>query len=197
VQARFADIWRSNGWGSAETRSGPGSTLAQTTELRTRLADTLRQLGVRTLVDVGCGELNWMSQISGQLDLYLGLDIVEEIVAELRRKYAARKNHFFNTADITCDALPKGDAILCRDVLGHLSHPLVADALANFRKNGSRYLIATTFARGKNDPVRVGGWQAIDLCAAPFKLPPPQFVIAESSKSSGKSLAVWPLESLK
>ena len=196
VQAKFAGIWRTNGWGNAETRSGPGSSLAQTAAFRTRLADTLRQLGVRTLVDVGCGELNWTSQISGQLDLYLGFDIVEEIVAELRRKFEVRKNHFFNTADVSRDVLPAGDAILCRDVLTHLSHPLVANALANFRRSSSRYLIATTFARGKNDPVRVGGWQAIDLCAAPFNLPPPLVVIPEGLKNSNKSLGVWPIESL-
>ena len=66
-------------------------------------------------------------------------------------------------------------------------------ALANFRKSGARYLVATTFARGKNDPVRVGGWQPIDLCAAPFNLPPPQLLIVEGLQNSGKSLGVWPL----
>jgi len=197
LQTRFADIWRSNGWGSAETRSGPGSTLKQTETLRTRLSDTLRQLGVRTLIDVGCGDLNWISPISGQFDLYLGFDVVEEIVAEMRQKFADRKSHFFNAADITRDVLPAADAILCRDVLTHLSHPLVADALANFRKSKSRYLIATSFKRGKNDPVRVGGWQAIDLCAPPFNLPPPLMVIGEGLQNSGKALSVWSLESLK
>ena len=197
VRARFSEIWRTNAWGSAETRSGPGSTLSQTETLRQRLAEAFGQLGICTLVDAGCGELNWMSRISERLQIYLGFEIVEEIVAELRRKYEPRKNHLFNTADVSRDVLPAADAILCRDVLTHLSHPLVTDALANFRKSGARYLIATTFARGKNDPVRVGGWQPIDLCAAPFNLPPPQLLIQEGLQNTGKSLGVWPLSGLK
>jgi hypothetical protein len=197
VQARFAEIWRTNGWGSAETRSGPGSTLAQTEALRARLRETFGQLGIRSLVDAGCGELNWMSKISERQQLYLGFEIVEEIVADLRRRFEPRKNHFFNTADVSRDVLPAADAILCRDVLTHLSHPLVADALANFRRSGARYLIATTFPRGKNDPVRVGGWQPIDLCAPPFNLPPPLRLIPEGLQNSGKSLGVWLLDSLK
>lgn len=197
VQARFTEIWRTNAWGSAETRSGSGSTLSQTETLRQRLQEAFGQLGIRTLVDAGCGELNWMSKISEPLQLYLGFEIVEEIVAELRRKFAPRKTHFFNNADVSRDVLPAADAILCRDVLTHLSHPLVADALANLKKSGARYLIATTFARGKNDPIRVGGWQPIDLCAAPFNLPPPQQLISEGLPGSSKSLGVWVLEGLK
>jgi len=92
--------------------------------------------------------------------------------------------------------LPAADAILCRDVLTHLPHAMVADALENFRKSGSRYLIATTFARGRNDPVRLGGWQAIDLCAPPFGLPPPRLLIPEGSSATGKSLGVWALDSV-
>ncbi len=197
VQAKFAEFWRSNSWGSAETRSGPGASLAQTAALRPRLAAVLRQLGIRILADAGCGDLNWTNMLTGDLQLYLGFDIVEEAVAEMRKKFADRKNHFFNIADITRDVLPAADAILCRDVLGHLPHPLVAEALGNFRKSGSRYLIATTFARGKNDPVRVGAWQAIDLCAAPFNLPAPLLRIPEGEQSTGKSLGIWALADLK
>ena len=197
VQARFADIWRTNGWGNAETRSGAGSTLAQTEALRPRLLDVFGQLGIRTLVDAGCGELNWMSKISERLQLYLGFEIVEEIVAELRRKFEPRKNHFFNTADVSRDLLPAADAILCRDVLTHLSHPLVAATLENFRKSGSRYLIATTFPKGRNDPIRVGAWAPVDLCSPPFNLPPPLLLISESLQGSSKSLGVWSKDSLK
>jgi len=197
VRERFTEIWRSNAWGSKETRSGPGSSLAQTELLRDRLEPELRELGVRTLADAGCGELNWMQRISGGLDLYLGFDVVEEVVADLRKRFEARKNHFFNTADVTRHQLPRVDAILCRDVLSHLSHPLVIEALEHFRRSGARYLISTTFPRGRNDAIRIGGWQAIDLCAAPFGLPPPDRLIAEGMQNSAKSLGIWDLGRLR
>jgi hypothetical protein len=196
AKARFTEIWRTNAWGSAETRSGPGSTLAQTEHLRARLKDALGRLDIQVLVDAGCGDLNWASKLSEGLRLYLGFDIVDEIVAGLRQKFSERKNHFFNAADVAHHVLPAADAILCRDVLTHLPHAIVADALANFRKSGSRYLIATTFSRGRNDPVRLGGWQALDLCAAPFNLPTPRLLIPEGPVVAGKSLGVWALDSV-
>lgn len=197
IAARFTEIWRSNAWGCAETRSGPGSTLAQTEVLRHRLGELFGQLGVRTLVDAGCGELNWMSRISDGLPIYLGFDVVEDLVADLRRRFETRKNHFFSAADVTQHVLPAGDAILCRDVLTHLNHPLVSDALNNFRRSGARFLIATTFPRGRNDPVRIGGWQPIDLCAEPFNLPAPRLLVPEELHNSVKSLGVWSLDALR
>lgn len=196
IKHRFTEIWRTNGWGSAETRSGPGSTLAQTETLRKGLADAFARLDIQILADAGCGDLNWVSQLSDSWRLYLGFDVVDELIAGARLKFAGRKNHFFNVADITQHVLPAADAVLCRDVLTHLPHRIVGDALLNFRKSGSRYLIATTFSRGLNDPVRLGGWQAIDLCAAPFNLPPPRLLIPEGGAPGGKSLGVWALDSI-
>ena len=191
VRERFTEIWRNNAWGSRETRSGPGSTLEQTTQVRVALAQVMSDLGIRRLVDAGCGDMNWMQQISVDLELYLGFDVVAEAVEELRRKFVSRKNHFFNTADICVDVLPRADAILCRDVLGHLSAPMVLQALSCFKRSGARYFIATTFDRGSNPPTRVGAWIPIDLCAAPFNLPPPLLRVEETAGKSGKSLGVW------
>ena len=97
---------------------------------------------------------------------------------------------------MTRHRLPPAGAILCRDVLTHLSHPLVEEALAHFRRSGSRFLISTTFPRGRNDPVRIGGWQPIDLCAPPFNPPPPKLLLPEGLQNSAKSLGIWDLKSL-
>ena len=196
VRKRFTDIWQKNAWGHPETRSGAGSSRAQTEKLRTRLQEILQGLGVRSLVDAGCGDLNWMQSLSGALDVYMGFDVVEELVADLRQRFGARKNHFFNTADVAADVLPKADAILCRDVLTHLTLPMVNLALERFRQSGSRYLIATTFPRGANDAIRTGAWQMIDLNAEPFNLPPPLILLDEGLTGLKKSLGVWPLAGL-
>lgn len=194
IAARFSEIWRSNGWACAETRSGPGATLAQTVAVRRELSRLFGELGIRTVVDAGCGELNWMGKISESLDLYLGFDVVDDLVADLRKRFEERKTHFFASADVTHHVLPRADAIVCRDVLTHLPHAMVKDALENFRKSGARFLIATTFPRGRNEQIRIGAWQAMDLCAEPFGLPPPKVLISEELKNSVKSLGVWPLQ---
>jgi hypothetical protein len=196
VVSKFSEIWRASGWGGSETRSGPGATLAQTVAVRRELEKLFGELGIHTLVDAGCGELNWMSKISDKLGLYLGFDVVDDLVADLRRRFAERKTHFFNSADVTRHVLPRADAIVCRDVLTHLPHAMVIEALQNFRKSGSRYLIATTFPRGGNDPIRIGAWQAMDLCAEPFRLPAPKLLISEELQNSQKSLGVWSVQEL-
>ena len=51
----------------------------------------------------------------------------------------------YHLADITGDALPRCDAILCRDCLVHLSFANIARAVANFARSGAAWLITTTF----------------------------------------------------
>ncbi len=190
----FGQIWQANGWGDAETRSGSGSTVAATAAIRARLAELFRSVGVRSLADAGCGDMNWMNLLSDSLELYLGLDVVDDLLQDLRTRYGRRRGHFFANLDITLDDLPRCHAILCRDVLTHLPDYAVKAALRRFKDSGSRLLIATTHPRGTNDPVELGAWQPIDLNAPPYNLPLPQVLLPEGD--SAKSLGIWQLAEL-
>ena len=79
-------------------------------------------------------------------------------------------------------------------MLTHLPAPEVTAALQLFQESGARYLIATSFARDRNDAVRVGGWQPIALSAPPYSLPPPRHVVQEGLANSTKALGVWLLK---
>ncbi len=192
----FERIWRDNGWRSEETRSGPGSTLAATAQLRPQLVELFGFLGVEVLADAGCGDFNWMNQISGGLRLYLGFDVVDEMIRGVAETYHARTNHFFAARDILIDVLPRCDAILCRDVLTHLPQFLVKEALKNFRASGSRYLIATHFPDAANAEIGLGGWAPQNLTAEPYGLPEPLIRIPEKLSGSSKCLGVWRLDGL-
>ncbi len=189
----FTHIWQSNFWGNTETRSGNGSSLIGTTALRAWLTATLQTLGIRTLADAGCGDLNWMKELTGSLRFYFAYDIVPELVNELRSRFQDRPNHFFTEADMVTTLLPECDAILCRDCLSHLTPDATLMALKRFRRSGSRLLIATTHSVGRNTWINTGAWYPIDLTAAPFNLPPPLFAFSEDGV---KSLAVWAMADL-
>jgi hypothetical protein len=191
---RHGEVFAAVNWGSAETRSGPGSTLAATEKLRAELPDLFDYLGIEILADAGCGDCHWMSRISERLRIYLGLDVVGDIVRQARERHGTKRGHFFTECDITIDAPPRADAILCRDVLTHLPELEVKAALKLFKESGARYLIATSFARDRNDPVRIGGWQPIALSAPPYGLPPPRHVLAEGLAGSSKALGIWLLK---
>ncbi|MBF0613292.1 MAG: hypothetical protein G8345_14340 [Magnetococcales bacterium] len=190
---RFTDIYLNNGWKSFDTRSGPGSSFRLTADLREEFRWLLEKLKIAILVDAGCGDMNWQAPETEHLDLFLGFDIVEEMVLNNRAVFAHRKNHFFNTADISRDILPRGDAILCRNTLTHLSNEQVVNALRLFKRSESRFLMATTFPGAANTDIEAGQWRAMDLCAPPFSLPQPQQFIQDGEANINRQLGVWRL----
>jgi hypothetical protein len=196
LRATFSQIWKSNGWGCAETRSGQGASLAQTEIIRRKLVETLDFLDARIVADAGCGECNWINTISDKFQFYFGLDVVEDLVADLHKKYGKRANHFFRTTDIVTEPLPKVDAIICRDVLTHYPAHMVREIFARIKESGSKYLFATTFFDTANSDVRIGGWFPMNLTADPYNLPPPRLVLSEELGGSTKALGLWAIADL-
>lgn len=195
--AMFTEIWRQNAWKVDETRSGRYATHAITTALRAALPGLLKDLGIETLADAGCGDMHWMAEVSRDLRFTFGFDIVPEAIEYLSARFTDRPNHFFRRADIVMDTLPACDAILCRDVLSHLPQAHGLKALQRFKDSGSTYLIATTHLGCTLNPwILVGGWHPIALTAPPFNLPPPLHVIDEKIGPWTKALGVWRLADL-
>ncbi len=184
-----------------ETLSGPGSTLAQTASLRTALPAVFAAFGITSLLDAGCGDCNWMSQLDGAPIHYTGVDIVPDLIERNRRRHGSQRRQFL-CLDFAEADLPTADAVLCRDTLVHYSLAGAAAVLRNLQRSGARYLLATTFpGRGPNPDIPLGGWRPLDMQAAPFGFPPPLQVILENCTEMGgryadKSLGVWPLQDL-
>ncbi|MBL4691845.1 MAG: hypothetical protein JKY92_00750 [Magnetovibrio sp.] len=192
----FTSIWKNNVWGNLETKSGPGSTRAKTDHIRPQLLDLFAELGIKTLVDAGCGDFNWMGDVATHLDHYRGVDIVASMIDELSQTHKGVHSLSFQQADVVKDILPKANAILVRDVLTHFSQDDVKAALEMFAKSGSTYLIATTHQGGKYQDIRTGDWFPMDLSQAPFKLLEPLNMIREGAAENPKCLGVWRLDEL-
>jgi hypothetical protein len=187
----FAHIYRRQLWGGGETVSGDGSTLAGTESLRTALPSVLRRLGVRTLLDIPCGDFNWMRKAELDLDEYVGADIVPELVAKLQREDATPKRRFV-VLDIVADSLPVTDAVICRDCLIHLSNADAAAALANIRRSGARWLLSSTYPDVTVNRDIITGWfRPLNLCRPPFNLPPPSEMIPEPLHK--RAIGIWEL----
>ncbi|MBP2477464.1 SAM-dependent methyltransferase [Crossiella equi] len=199
----FAQIYRSNMWGSDDSVSGDGSALDQTAVLREELPKLLRRFGVRSLLDIPCGDFGWLATCELELDTYLGADIVEELIAaNLAKYYRHGGNRRFYTLDLTRDPLPRTDAVLCRDCLVHLSFEQIWQALDNLRRSGSRYLLATTFLElAHNEDISTGDWRPLNLERPPFNLREPVAVLVENCTEGGgafadKALGVWEIDQL-
>lgn len=200
---RFTFIYHTNLWAGPESRSGVGSSLAATARLREELPPLLRRLGVGSLLDVPCGDFHWMARMDLGEIRYIGADIVEELVAENRRLYQDRDGRRrFVRLDLTADPLPPSGAVLCRDVLVHLSFDRIRRALEGMVRSGARFLLATTFpGLETNHDIEDGDWRPLNLERPPLDFPPPDAALVEGCGEEGgayadKTLAVWDVRRL-
>ena len=196
MEAIFQSVYESNAWGSNESPSGPGSTKDRGTDFIDELLCVLRDLRCRILLDVPCGDFNWIGPVAEAMDRYIGADIVYELVSRNRKLYSSTRLRFVRL-DLSTDRLPDADAILCRDCLVHLSFRDIGRCLENIQRSRVTYLVTTTFAdHPKNEDIQTGSWRTLNLERPPFSFPKPLRTIDERCHHSGgiyadKRLAVW------
>jgi len=202
LAARFDHIVTTNLWGAASSVSGLGSEDHATAAIREALPSLLRRLGARSLLDAPCGDAGWIRTCNLDID-YIGVDIVRSLIeANRKRADEGELAGRFITADITSDALPRADLVLCRDCLVHLSFQNIHRAVARFRASGAQFLLATTFPEWEsNEDCEDGDWRALNFERAPFGWPAPLEMINERcDEGSGgwrdKSLGLWRLDRL-
>ena len=196
IEERFVRIYQTNLWFDAESRSGTGSNLDETAQLRASLPHLLRRLDTRRLLDVPCGDFNWMSHVDLSGIEYIGGDIVKPLIEANRERYESPARRFMKV-DVINGPLPQADVILCRDCLVHFSFANIISAFRTLKSSGADYLLTTTFpAREVNKNIVDGDWRPLNLEASPFLLPAPIDVIVEGCTEEGgayadKALAVW------
>jgi hypothetical protein len=177
----FAKIYTANLWGNAETRSGDGSSVAGTADLRAALRELICDRGVRVLLDAPCGDFNWMSRADLESVQYIGADVVDQVILSNRRSFESPSRQFV-VADVVRDPLPAADLILCRHLLIHLSFRQGVAALENFRRTGARYLLVTTnpTLAENREIVETGGFRPVNMERAPFSLERPLESLADA-----------------
>jgi len=196
----FLKIYQENAWGDRSSVSGPGSSLEATAELRRTLPGLLAELGVKSLLDIPCGDLEWIKHVPLGIEKYIGADIVEPLIEKNRVQYPNFGE--FIHLDLLKDPLPSVDAILCRDCFIHLSNRDVIKALANIARTSSRYLITTTFPDLTiNQDTVTPYWRALNLQLAPYNLPPPLRIVGDFSPLQApheqKYQGVWRIGDLR
>ena len=97
----FEMIYNENYWG--DNKSGPGSTLSATKAISIFIQDVIVRFQINSILDLGCGNFEWMNGIIQKFDIYyLGGDIVEELIERNKDKYE-NNNISFYSCDMTKD----------------------------------------------------------------------------------------------
>ncbi len=185
-------IWSSTG----ESLSGAGSELAQTEELRHALPDALRELGVRTLLDVPCGDWNWISRVELPVERYIGGELLPALVEENQARFGSARNEF-RVIDLCADPLPAADLLLCRAALIHFSYTDIWRAIAIVLEADITFLATTSHPTTKENSDLPTGieWRPLNHEAEPFRFPPPLRSLPDGAH--GRRLAIWKVGELR
>lgn len=205
LKRKFSKVFRDNSFHGSESLSGRGSDLDQTRTIEKEIPKILNDFDVTSMLDIPCGDQNWMERIYLEKTLYLGADIVPALILRNTERFGSENKKFLEL-DLTSTVPPKTDLILCRDLFVHLNTTAILKCLSNIRASGSTYLLSTTFTNMrpyKNLPLftRGIGWRPINLQLDPFFLPAPIRVINENctegmNQYADKSLGLWRIKDL-
>jgi hypothetical protein len=199
----FTDIYENMSWGKdQESRSGAGSSLAATENIRRELPKLVEKYGIKTILDIPCGDFNWMKHVDLKGVKYIGADIVTPMVESLQKQYGSKDREFVHL-DLMSSDLPKADLVICRDCLVHLSYLDFRRAIDNIIRSGAKYLLATTFTnRRDNNPIRTGEWSPYNLRQNPFCFPKELECVNENCREwyphfNDKSVCLWSVSDLE
>jgi hypothetical protein len=128
---------------------------------------------------------------------YVGIDIVASVIENNNARFQSPKRRFI-TLDAVAEQLPRCQAILCREVIFHLSFSDSRNLLKNMLSSGASYLLATTDSDVEtNADVRSGDFRSLNLCKKPFCFPEPLMQISDDGVSKHRKLGVWLLSDLR
>jgi hypothetical protein len=193
AKSLYSHIYETNFWGDPESVSGPDSTTVYTQNLRRQLAQLLRRLGVRRIVDAPCGDFNWFRLVDlAPGVVYVGGDIVESMMARNAALYG-NGTRSFHVMDIRHDPLPASDLWICRNSLFHLSYADIYAALLNGLNSNIQYFLITTHSQRRgNTDIPTGSYRPLNFERPPFHFPTPLMRIDDWAEGEDvRQMCLW------
>ena len=133
----FTEIYDKGKWGASVSGfcSGAGSSTESVMRPYVQMITEYLQSAGRgkTVVDLGCGDLEIGKRLIPWCSRYIGVDVVPALIG--KHALACWGEHVrFLCLDIVGEELPDGDICLLRQVLQHLSNQQIAAVLPKLRK---------------------------------------------------------------
>ncbi|MBK7512428.1 MAG: hypothetical protein IPI76_09215 [Chloracidobacterium sp.] len=153
------------------------------------------------MLDIPCGDFNWLKSVELRDVKYTGADIVDDLVAQNKKLYET-DSVSFGKLDC-CSPIVFQRWILCfAAIVWFILVLRMKVALKNIKTSGSTYLLTTNFVgHAENEDILTGQWRPLNLNTSPFDLPPPVKAISEEctendGEYSDKSLCLWRIDDL-
>lgn len=159
-----------------ESLSGPGSSKYQARDAIDFLQDSISKYGFKKIIDLGCGDWNWMEDVDLHGAEYLGIDCDDDMIQQNSTKYGSDKVKF-QVGDIFSIDIPDADLVICRDVLFHVRQELALSLINKLKKIDDLFLLSTSFNQQDTNvgiqrycDIEDWGYYQINLLQDPFNL---------------------------
>ncbi len=153
IGAAFDEIYRQGIWSQSKGEPSGGGSYG---DLADRYVDAvlgyIRERGVRSVLDIGCGDFNIGARIAPHVEAYYAYDVSAEIIDRNRLRFENLANVEFRCANACSDALPRADLVTVRQVLQHLTNAQIADILRNVDRTGAPHVLVTEHALDYSRP---------------------------------------------
>lgn len=139
------------GWvgGLPETPCGFGSRMSETTEQREWIPELIKKYKIKSIADIGAGDMNWIKETDLGGAKYYPFDLVPRL-PEVKQ---------FNLVE---QKPKKVDLIMCLWVLNHFPYDDCVKAIQNIKDSGAKYLLMTDRLRYREDQPEEINMQHID-----------------------------------
>lgn len=170
AQNIFDRIYEQDSW---TLGSGPGSLAIANRELTRLFESFIRENDVKSIVDFGCGDWQYMSSVDLHGSDYIGYDVVDAVLLQNKQKYS-RSNIRFEHSPSDPEDLPPADLLLIKDVLIHLPNAFISQLMACAMRK-YKFILAINNRTGNaseyNVDIQPGEFRPIDLARPPFSIP--------------------------
>ncbi len=168
MQPIFEKIYKDKVWYKG---SGSGSLPENTAQYRNALADYIAKNHIKTILDIGCGDWQFMHLMDLSGVDYTGIDVVPWLIEENQGRYGAPNIRFLH-GDASTMQLPKADLVILKDVLQHWSNGTIKQFLGRLREYPHVLLLNTLTTekqpKNVNADIAIGEARPIDLVKPPF-----------------------------
>lgn len=146
---RFTDVYAKSRWSWRNTLSGADSAWSECEHVAKWLESEVAQ-GARSILDLGCGDLEWISRCPsvtrGEVD-YFGVDVVPTLIAHHQRIFPWFKGE---ARDLEEMPAIEADVVILKDVLFHLCNGSAGQILMNANAGKWKRLLVSTHPGANN-----------------------------------------------
>ena len=180
----FTSIYKSNHWVQDDdllpqryvSVSGHGSNINtnQHRQLTNNFTQVIKDYKINSLLDMPCGDFLWIKNIIKENNInYLGIDIVEELINENKRKYQTNNINFKSFDIVNFKTYEQFDLVLIRDLFIHIKNVEIIQIIENLKNMNIKYILLNSYDNEKNNDVVIGQHRKINLLIKPFNLKKP------------------------